>query len=472
MRNSLGISLLFLLASTPCFTQNVGISTTTPSQKLDVNGKIKIGNDAATPVAGTIRYNDVLLDFEGFNGTEWKSLTASYNNAPQVNNAGVSENLGHAVAIHGNFAVVGAPVNNWICGGGAKNGKAYLFRKTGNTWAYVQDITPTASIIGPGCYQQYGKAVAIYDNFIAVSAPNADVSGIGEAGAVFIYKLTGNTSSYFQKITAGNAAASEHFGSSLSICGNYLAIGAGGSQNFAYPSAIGRAYIFTRSVNTFAQQQVINNPTGDYNDQFGVSVSIDSTTLAVGSANCTVGSNAWQGKVYMYKNAGASYNFTNEIMYSAGNAGDNFGWAVSLNGNDLAIGCPRFDIGGTLVNCGAVFTVARDGNGDFPGSNISMITSSEQASENQFGHSVTVYQKKLLIGAPGGNNNFSNNYYGAVHLYTRPGAAWQFARVLSRGNSASDFFNGFSVSLQGLAYIIGDPGAMINGKNIIGDVRY
>ncbi len=472
MKNLILKIFFFLFICKHSIAQNVGISTTTPSQRLDVNGKIKIGNDAAAATEGTIRYNEVMQDFEGFNGLEWKSLTGSYNNAPLVNNAGAAENLGYAVAIHGNYVVVGAPVNNWVCGGGAKNGKAYIFKKTGNSWAYVQDITPTAAALGVGCNQQYGKAVAIYDNYIAVSAPNAEVNGFSEAGAVFIYKLAGNSFSYLQKVTASNAATSEHFGSSLSIYGNYLAIGASGSQYVAYPSAIGRAYIFSKSTNTFTEQQIVNNPTSNYNDQFGVSVGIDSTTLAIGSAYCTVGANANQGKVYMYKIAGATYNFANEIVHGVANANDNFGWSVSLNGNDLAIGCPNYDVGGVLINCGAVFTVTKDINGNFPGSSLSIITNSEEASEKQFGFSVSVCQNKLVVGAPGGTNNTMNNYFGAVHLYAKPASVWQFTRVLSRGNAATDFFNGYSVSLQGLNYAIGDPGAMINGKNIIGDVRY
>lgn len=52
---------------------NVGVSTTTPSQRLTVDGKIKIGNDTATATAGTIRWSG--SDFEGFDGTQWLSLT-------------------------------------------------------------------------------------------------------------------------------------------------------------------------------------------------------------------------------------------------------------------------------------------------------------------------------------------------------------------------------------------------------------
>lgn len=51
---------------------NVGIGTTTPTEKLEVNGAIKIGEtSAATPAAGTIRFNTTTSKFEGYNGTAW-----------------------------------------------------------------------------------------------------------------------------------------------------------------------------------------------------------------------------------------------------------------------------------------------------------------------------------------------------------------------------------------------------------------
>lgn len=53
-------------------TGNVGIGTTTPTEKLEVNGAIKIGStSAATPTAGTIRFNTTTSKFEGYNGTAW-----------------------------------------------------------------------------------------------------------------------------------------------------------------------------------------------------------------------------------------------------------------------------------------------------------------------------------------------------------------------------------------------------------------
>ena len=53
---------------------NVGVGTTTPLEALDVNGGVRIGNTGSTN-AGTIRWTGT--DFEGYDGSSWKSLTAT-----------------------------------------------------------------------------------------------------------------------------------------------------------------------------------------------------------------------------------------------------------------------------------------------------------------------------------------------------------------------------------------------------------
>ena len=51
---------------------NVGIATSIPTEKLEVNGAIKIGStSAAAPTAGTIRFNSTTSKFEGYDGTTW-----------------------------------------------------------------------------------------------------------------------------------------------------------------------------------------------------------------------------------------------------------------------------------------------------------------------------------------------------------------------------------------------------------------
>ena len=55
-------------------TDSVGIGTTSPTHSLHVNAGIRIGN-TSTGNAGAIRWNTTSNDFEGFNGTRWRSLT-------------------------------------------------------------------------------------------------------------------------------------------------------------------------------------------------------------------------------------------------------------------------------------------------------------------------------------------------------------------------------------------------------------
>jgi len=57
----------------------LGVGVTNPIQQLEVAGGIKIGNTNANQV-GTIRWTG--LDFQGFNGTQWVSLTSDLDGDP------------------------------------------------------------------------------------------------------------------------------------------------------------------------------------------------------------------------------------------------------------------------------------------------------------------------------------------------------------------------------------------------------
>src|SRR3989338_8884398 len=56
------------------FQDNVGIGIVSPQAKLDVAGKIKVGDDSVSPTAGTIRWTG--SDLEVYDGSVWKSLTS------------------------------------------------------------------------------------------------------------------------------------------------------------------------------------------------------------------------------------------------------------------------------------------------------------------------------------------------------------------------------------------------------------
>ncbi len=54
---------------------DLGIGTASPSQALDVSGKIQVGDDAASAEAGVLRWTGSA--FQGYNGTDWNSFATT-----------------------------------------------------------------------------------------------------------------------------------------------------------------------------------------------------------------------------------------------------------------------------------------------------------------------------------------------------------------------------------------------------------
>jgi len=56
---------------------NTGLGTTSATEKLEIVGAINLSGNASSsnPAAGTIRWNAAKVDFEGYDGSNWKSLT-------------------------------------------------------------------------------------------------------------------------------------------------------------------------------------------------------------------------------------------------------------------------------------------------------------------------------------------------------------------------------------------------------------
>jgi len=53
---------------------NVGVGLDTATQKLEINGKIKIGDESTVSTPGTLRYNSNENRFEGYTNAGWKIL--------------------------------------------------------------------------------------------------------------------------------------------------------------------------------------------------------------------------------------------------------------------------------------------------------------------------------------------------------------------------------------------------------------
>jgi hypothetical protein len=92
---------------------------------------------------------------------------------------------------------------------------------------------------------------------------------------------------------------------------------------------------------------------GAASDFFGSPVSLSGNTLAVGVPDDDVGANVGQGSVRVFVRSGTSWSAKGTLTASDGAVNDNFGFSISLSGDTLAVGVPADDVG-TNVNQGSV----------------------------------------------------------------------------------------------------------------------
>jgi hypothetical protein len=435
----------FLMCVYNCFAQNVGVGTTTPVQILDVNGKLKVGNDNAVPVGGTIRFNDAVKDFEGYTGTEWKSLTASNSSSPYTE-VGVSvERKGDAISIYGNVAAVGATYVS-------SAGKVFILERINNAWVQKQTLfEPEGS---------FGSSVAMYGDYLIVGSPF--YSQAYGRGRISLYKKINNSfvllSHYFPSILTSG----EYFGCSLSMHGGLIAVGCiTNLRGFVSPT--NRVHVLSILNNGLQPEQVVYNPNTPAQEDFGISLAIDSAKLIIGAPKANNFGNTQRGKVYVYAYAGANtYAYTNSLEYPAyGAAYDYFGEDISLSGNNLVIGCPGLDIN-PLFNIGAFFICTKDASGNFESDSLIIYTHPFDAAETFFGKAVAISNNVIVIG--------SNK---AVYQYTKNNDIWQMHKTLSNSLPGISEIDASTVAIFGQNYGIGNPLFANNtGRIILGDCRY
>ena len=220
---------------------------------------------------------------------------------PNIDTTDTSDYFGQSVDISGNYAIVGARLEDRYEGGSVSaSGNAYIINVTTGTVIKVLD-NPNAPGTSAGA-DQFGYSVAISGNYAIVSAYTEDVGGTS-SGSVYIFKTTSGDWSDATVIhsidnpTTGTAT-SDLFGYSVDISGNYAIVGAYGSESGTDANS-GKVYIFDVVNGTLVSD--ITNPTPFVNDYFGGSVSISGNYALVGAYGDHGFATAYTGRSYIYK---------------------------------------------------------------------------------------------------------------------------------------------------------------------------
>ena len=302
----------------------------------------------------------------------------------------------------------------------------------------VFTITPTTT-------EAYAGTFSI--TFSATDGVNGAVNAVGAFTLVFAYDWTATTQQ--QKIQASDAASSDYFGYSAAIDGNTAIVGAYAED--AGGTDAGAAYIFTRSGTTWSQQQKIEGSDIDGGDAFGYSVAISGDTAIVGAYLEGSGSGlSVPGAVYVFTRSGTTWSQQAKLTASNAGAGDKFGYAIDIDGDNIIVGAYMEDTGGS--NAGAAYVYTRSGT---TWSQQQMITASDRHSGDYFGYSVSISGEYVSIGAVFRSEISSYSMSGAAYIFTRSGTTWsQQQKILASDLHAGDYY-GWSTALSGDTAIVG-----------------
>lgn len=225
----------------------------------------------------------------------------------------VGDHFGFSVSLYGDILAVGSPLDN-------KQGSAYVFQYSG-TYTQVDKLAQTFvddDAHNPLYADGFGSCVVVGNGYIAVSSPDNDVRAT-DAGAVYIYTRAD------RRLEEDSQESQSH--------------------------RMLTAYSFSETL--FARQQ-----TPYY--RFGYSMAADNVNdrLVVGT---DVTNSQGSGSVYLYSMSASTYFTYENQVYPTPNANDdvgeneeaNFGGAVAISGDYLAVGAPLGN--GESISSGDVF---------------------------------------------------------------------------------------------------------------------
>lgn len=195
--------------------------------------------------------------------------------------------FGHAVAVSGDTAVVGALYDST---GSNSAGAAYVYVRNPQTgkWSYQAQLVPHNA----GPFDSFGSSVALSGDTVLVGAYGeasaaTGVNGNGSddsslhAGAAYVFtRGAGGVWTEQAYLKASNTTASDTFGVSAALDGDRAVVGA------QYDGGSGSAYPFERDPQTgaWSASGLVKAAVSDPTDDFGVAVAISGERIVVGAS--------------------------------------------------------------------------------------------------------------------------------------------------------------------------------------------
>ena len=348
--------------------------------------------------------------------------------------------LGTSVSIHGDLAVIGAPlqvgVTDWA------SGRVHVYRFDGVDWALEAELVAEDGATG----DMFGISVDTDGQRIVVGAWFEDTAFSNDGAAYVFYKPDESDWILEQKLVAMMPRPEATFGRTVAVDGGAIAIGS--PLDSTLGSASGRVHVFEQVSGVWSEQAQLQSPFQQPLERFGLALDMEGSRLAVGAS----WADTERGAVHIFDRDGDGWSHTQEINDPSGENGDQFGFDVALAGNWLGIGAYKAD--GLQTDSGKVdfyqriagnWTLQASFDGDLFGS------------EAQFGVSVAMENDLAVVGSRYGTVDGGSSSTGAVSAFRLVNGDWLRGIDLVSPDVGFEAEFGWQVAVSGEAGIVGAP---------------
>ena len=372
------------------------------------------------------------------------------------------DEFGGAVAIDGDYAVVGAKYHDFGANGGdefANTGAAYVFKKQNDgTWKEIQKLFGDFRS-SRNSNTWFGYSVDISGDYIIVGAvyDNTDQSGqnsLYQSGGAYVYERTSEeTYGLKTKITASDRKRDGQFGYSVSIDSSGVAM-VGGAKNATNSIRNGAVFFYKRSsAGNWVFDKKMDSRHGysaDMTDKFAVS-----------------GHNSGS-QIYTFKKDGSGNWIDGQTLLPPNSsANDLVGYSVAITNDWLFIAAPEEDEDennmNTILNAGAVYIYKLDQNELFQFNQ--KIVSPNRINSRGFGYSLEINGNTAVVGLPFDETNekFVDTVLngGSIMIFELDTTdnTWKFkSKHVMPDRMISDMF-GYDVAVSGNKVISGSIGS-------------
>lgn len=372
-------------------------------------------------------------------------------------------------AISGDYAIVGS--NQATGPAGPTQGSASILKRNNSTGLWETQVKLLDQSGAGG--DQFGIDVNISGDFAIVGAYLDDDAGGSDQGSASIYKHNSSTDVWeFQtKLLHPAASESDYFGISVAISSEYAVIGVPDDDGTTGMNQ-GSVCIFKRNATTetWDLDTLLFDSDAGIDDNFGYSVSISGDFIIVGAPQDDyLWGNEGSASIFRRNSISGLWELQGSKLLNIDPEDfDIFGVDVDISENFAIVGAYNDDdLGGVDQGSAVIFRRnATSGNWTPAGGKL---LDPDGSAQDQFGAFVSISGSYAIIGAFGDDNN-----KGSATIYVNTGSLWQrVQKITDPAGEPYDLF-GLPVDIDGVnrRFVVGATGAgNAQGKVIFGIVQ-